>query len=434
MSPVATLAYAFTLGLVAALNPCGFPLLPAYLALFVEDTTNVAGPVARTRLALVAGACMSGGFLLVFGIVGFAVSLGLDLLTAWIGWVMVAVGCAMVALGVRGVGGAACEFLSRESALHPVGTAIAMGGFGVAYAVASVSCALPLFLAAVSSSTERGPLPEIAAFIAYAAGMGLFVTAASLVAAHLGASAVRRLRPLSRWVPRLASALVIVVGLYLVCYWTAQLTNPLAISPITQTVDAVQSTISSWISSAPLSFGSALFFLLLCALLWASRRKRPVLSNETRGRRGIPIVSTMRPAPEKRAPLGWFLTIAVAIGVILIAAIIILVFLQNAPSSAPQVEPGINQKTAALLQLDPIDGLGVKAPPFALTDQNGSPMSLKEFAGHPVVLTFNDDECTDLCTLLAQDLTTADHDLGSGERRSRSFPSTPTRTTQQLLP
>ena len=129
------------------------------------------------------------------------------------------------------------------------------------------------------------------------------------------------------------------------------------------------------------------------------------------------MVNTTRPTPEKRAPLGWFLTIAIAIGVILIAAIIVLIFLQTGPSSAQQVEPGIDQKTAALLQLDPIGGLGVTAPPFTLTDQSGSPMSLKEFAGHPVVLTFNDDECTDLCTLLAQDIADADHDLGSGEKK-----------------
>ena len=286
MSPAATIVYAFTLGLVATLNPCGFPLLPAYLALFVGDTNKVAGPVARTRLALIAGACMSAGFLLVFALVGFAVSFGLDLLTAWIGWVMLALGCAMVVFGVRGVRGASLRIPVPRVTFVSGGTAIAMGGFGVAYAVASVSCALPLFLAAVSSSVERGPLAEVAAFIAYAAGMGLFVTAASLVAAHLGAGVVRRLRPVSRWVPRFASALIIVVGVYLVCYWTAQLTNPLAISPITQAVDAVQSTFSGWISSAPLSFGSILFFLVLCAALWASRRKRPALMSEPSERKG----------------------------------------------------------------------------------------------------------------------------------------------------
>ncbi len=48
MNQVATgsslILFAFTLGLVAAVNPCGFPMLPAYLALFVG-----AHPVPRRR-------------------------------------------------------------------------------------------------------------------------------------------------------------------------------------------------------------------------------------------------------------------------------------------------------------------------------------------------------------------------------------------------
>jgi cytochrome c biogenesis protein CcdA len=35
-------AYAFTLGMVATVNPCGFPMLPAYLSFFIgaDDTAS----------------------------------------------------------------------------------------------------------------------------------------------------------------------------------------------------------------------------------------------------------------------------------------------------------------------------------------------------------------------------------------------------------
>ena len=60
------LLYAFTLGLVAAVNPCGFPLLPAYLSLFVgEDTV---GRPQRNLRALGAGASVAAGFVVVFGL------------------------------------------------------------------------------------------------------------------------------------------------------------------------------------------------------------------------------------------------------------------------------------------------------------------------------------------------------------------------------
>ncbi|MDQ6753702.1 MAG: redoxin domain-containing protein, partial [Actinomycetota bacterium] len=52
------------------------------------------------------------------------------------------------------------------------------------------------------------------------------------------------------------------------------------------------------------------------------------------------------------------------------------------------------------------------APDFHLTDQNGKPTSLSQYRGKAVVLSFNDDRCEDLCTLLAQDVAAANRDLG----------------------
>ncbi|WP_308468498.1 redoxin domain-containing protein [Rathayibacter soli] len=83
----------------------------------------------------------------------------------------------------------------------------------------------------------------------------------------------------------------------------------------------------------------------------------------------------------------------------------------GSPANAADVMPGINQASASVLQLDLLDGKPFSAPPFSLTDQNGRRVSLAQFAGESVVLTFNDDECTDLCTLLAQDVVAANRDL-----------------------
>ena len=50
---------------------------------------------------------------------------------------------------------------------------------------------------------------------------------------------------------------------------------------------------------------------------------------------------------------------------------------------------------------------------FRLTDQRGKAVSPRQVLGKSVVLTFNDDRCVDLCTLLAQDLALADGYLGA---------------------
>jgi cytochrome oxidase Cu insertion factor (SCO1/SenC/PrrC family) len=48
---------------------------------------------------------------------------------------------------------------------------------------------------------------------------------------------------------------------------------------------------------------------------------------------------------------------------------------------------------------------------------------LSQFRGKAVVLSFNDDRCTDVCTLLAQDIVRADQDLGRTGRSRVAFVS-----------
>lgn len=77
------------------------------------------------------------------------------------------------------------------------------------------------------------------------------------------------------------------------------------------------------------------------------------------------------------------------------------------------VAPGINGSAASLLDLNLLNGSNaIAGRDFTLTDQYGGQVSLGGFRGKVVVLSFNDDQCTDLCTLLAQDIVVADRDLG----------------------
>ncbi len=86
------------------------------------------------------------------------------------------------------------------------------------------------------------------------------------------------------------------------------------------------------------------------------------------------------------------------------------------PAASPTLEPGIDAAAADLLQLDVLPPPALAAPDFSLTDQHGRPASVSALRGKAVVLSFNDDECQDLCTLLAQDVVAADHDLGAAAK------------------
>jgi cytochrome oxidase Cu insertion factor (SCO1/SenC/PrrC family) len=56
---------------------------------------------------------------------------------------------------------------------------------------------------------------------------------------------------------------------------------------------------------------------------------------------------------------------------------------------------------------------GIKAPDFRLLNQFGQPMSLSQFRGKVVVLSFEDSECTTVCPLTAQSMLDAKQMLGA---------------------
>jgi thiol:disulfide interchange protein len=153
---------------------------------------------------------------------------------------------------------------------------MAMTGFGIAYAIGSLTCALPLFLAGVASSfTRSGFTTGLLTFLAYALGMGIFCTAVSLLTVHASAGATRHLRRASRWVPFLANALEVVVGCYLIFYWIEEMTRPLSALPLTALVGSIQTAISGWMAGSSLAVGCVLGAVVATATVlvgWSLRR------------------------------------------------------------------------------------------------------------------------------------------------------------------
>lgn len=132
--------------------------------------------------------------------------------------------------------------------------------------------------------------------------------------------------------------------------------------------------------------------------------------------------------PASRRARRWIPIVAVAAVTVLIAAFVVLgvsasVGAQTAARS-DDLPPGMNAPTAGLLTVDPLHGArAVREPAYSLTNEDGSPLSPDRFRGKTVILTFNDDECTDLCALFAQDVVAADRDLSAAARAHVAFVS-----------
>lgn len=239
-----TLLLALTAGMLAAFNPCGFALLPAYLALVVapagpgsdgvredgvgEDGVGEVGvqrPVPPVVRALAASAAMTAGFVAVFGAFGLlVVPLALSLGPA-LSWATVVVGLLLVALGVwLLLGHELVVRLPHVRGGAPTGGIASMAGYGVAYAVASLSCTIAPFLA-VTTTTFRSEsvLAGLAVFLAYAAGMGLVVGVLALAVALAEDRLVRRLRSVLPYVSRASGALLVLAGAYVTYYGAYEL-------------------------------------------------------------------------------------------------------------------------------------------------------------------------------------------------------------------
>lgn len=263
------LGYAFALGLVGAANPCGIPLLPAYLSLFADPP----GVTRRRPLkAMAASAYVTAGFTACFGVLGLAVGAVVASVDKIVPWVMVGLGAALAVAGFAGVAGrrpwsSVPRLRVRVNRRHPG----AMFGFGVVYGLASLGCALPVYLAAVGGTLEHpGVLALFWASVAYALGMGLLLAVLALTASTARLAVVRAVRPAGRAGQVVASLLLAVSGSYLAYYWATNLADPSSVPPLVGRVEAVQSTVSAWMAANYRWLGLAFGLTVLAVLVAAS--------------------------------------------------------------------------------------------------------------------------------------------------------------------
>ncbi|GGJ79592.1 hypothetical protein GCM10010123_06830 [Pilimelia anulata] len=206
-------ALAVTAGAVAAVNPCGFAVLPAYLSLLAAPGDP---PARAARRALRGAAAMTAGFAAVFAAAGALLDALGPVLQPRLPWVTIVLGAVLVGTGALVAAGRALP-LPRGITRAPrlTGSAWSLVAFGAAYAAASLSCAIGPFLAVVLAGARGG---GVLPFLGYAAGMGAVVAVTGLAVVLARSWLLGRLRRLSAWLPRLAGGLLAVAGAYLAYY------------------------------------------------------------------------------------------------------------------------------------------------------------------------------------------------------------------------
>lgn len=306
----AELGLALAAGLLAAVNPCGFALLPAYLGLLVRGQAGAAGsrPAAVGR-AVTAAAAMTVGFAVVFGGFGLAVSPVAGQVQRHLPWFTVGLGLLVLAVGLWLLAGRTLPVPGLRLAAGPAvrRTVPSMALFGAAYAVASLGCTIGPFLATVVVTFRAGSLfSGVAVFLAYAAGMGLAVGAVALAVALSREALPRRWRRWGPRVTRIGGGLLAAAGGYVAYYGWYEirvLRGGAADDPVVGAVEQVQRWLANGLSQLGAGWLAVLVGLLaVVPAVAGARRVRRVLGWRRRGPGGAHFAGSENPLPERSSP------------------------------------------------------------------------------------------------------------------------------------
>ena len=244
------LSYSLIVGMVATVNPCGFVLLPTYLMYFLGISSSEAGQKrASIGRALLVSAAVSAGFMLVFLVVGSITRFFTDWVAANAKYATGAIGLVFVVLGVAMLFGYKLPINTPKlDAGGKDRTVWSMFVYGIAYAVASIGCTLPLFSVVLFGAANReGYAAGLANVVAYGLGMALVVTALTVSLSAANTGLMRWLRSGMQYVEMMSGAFVLLAGTYLLWYfWKVDVQEES--DPITNAVERWQNEIQVFLN------------------------------------------------------------------------------------------------------------------------------------------------------------------------------------------
>jgi len=224
----ATGLFSFSAGVVSAVNPCGFAMLPAYLGLYmsmgIDDKTSIHYKQMILK-GLFIGCSVGLGILSLFLLAGLITGFALTLLRNVMEWVGIALGICLISFGIWLTNGGRIYTNVTARIGQSIGNPnqINLKGFflfGVSYGIASLSCTLPIFLAVIGVNLRASSIYDsMLQFGLYGIGMGSMIMLVTLSMVALKGVMIRYIKSVLPHVERIGFLLVVVSGMYIVFYW-----------------------------------------------------------------------------------------------------------------------------------------------------------------------------------------------------------------------
>lgn len=253
----ARFAYGFALGMLTVVNPCGFALLPAYLTYYLgltdEPPTGAMAHRPPALRALQVSGAMTLGFLVVFTPIGLLWQGLASAAGSALPWVTIVIGIAVFAVGVAMLAGSHPTIpLPKLAVGKGRPETWSMFVFGISYAVASLSCALPLFVATMSTTFDTSFGAGLGTLVAYGLGMGVLLAAMTMAVALAKEGLVRKMRAAMPHLVRVSGALLVLAGAVVAYTGWAELQtfgNRQGGTGLYDRLLSWQSSISNWIQT-----------------------------------------------------------------------------------------------------------------------------------------------------------------------------------------
>jgi cytochrome c biogenesis protein CcdA len=200
-------ALAFGAGLVAAVNPCGFAMLPGYLVLVIGPGADATRAVGR---ALAATLAMTLGVLAVFASFGVLTVSVAGAVQRYVPFATVVIGVLLVGLGGWLLAGRRWPSRCGRVRWAPTARLGSMLGYGIGFGLASLSCTVGPFLAVTAGAARGESWAQVAlVYLAYAAGFAVLVGALAVSLALANSTLLDRMRRILPYVNRFGGALLI---------------------------------------------------------------------------------------------------------------------------------------------------------------------------------------------------------------------------------
>jgi cytochrome c biogenesis protein CcdA len=270
-------AYSFILGVLAAVNPCGFILLPTYLLYYLGTELNreSESPATTLRRGLTVGVAVSSGFIGLFLIVGVISRAFTTVIRDNAKYAALIIGIGLIAMGIAMFRGWKPPVAQPNMAMKKQRTWRNMFVFGIAYAVASIGCTIGLLISVILGSVGRhGFVSGVLSIALYGLGMGLLVTSLTVALAFARFGLVSNLKKSFPLFDKLSAVAVALTGLYLTWYWFGAITNR-GSDGVVGRVEELQTNVATFLQNTGAYLLAAVFITVIAAAVIVMRRSSP---------------------------------------------------------------------------------------------------------------------------------------------------------------